>query len=119
MVQALGISRNKALLTATFFAVLGLPAFAQEDPPSRVARLNHVEGNVSMEVAGYEGWAPAEINHPFTIGDYLYTDGGARAELHTDNAALRMRPQTSFGFLNLNDQVVQIKLSEGDMASPA
>ncbi len=30
-------------------------------------------------------------------------------------AAIRMGAQTSFGFLNLNDQAVQIKLTEGDV----
>jgi hypothetical protein len=102
------------LFAATFFGILGLPALSQ-DPPSRVARLNHAEGAVSMQPAGADDWVPAEINHPFTIGDYLYTDQGARAELHLDVAAMRLGSQTSFGFLNLSDQVVQIKLTEGDM----
>ena len=89
--------------------------FGQQDPPSRVARLNYINGNVSMEPAGVDDWAPADLNRPFTIGDYLYADQGAEAELHLDDAVLRMGSQTSFGFLNLNDQAVQLKLSEGDM----
>ena len=68
-----------------------------------------------MEPAGVDDWAPAETNRPFTTGDYLYTDQGAQAELHLDVAVMRMGPQTSFGFLNLDDQTVQIKLSEGEM----
>jgi hypothetical protein len=59
-----------------------------------VARLNYVSGNVSMEPAGVDDWAPAEINHPFTVGDYVYTDAGARTELHLDVAAIRLGPQT-------------------------
>ena len=115
MVQALvGMGRKLALI-ATLGGVFVLGSLAQQDPPSRIARLNYISGNVSMEPAGTDDWAPAEVNHPFTIGDYLYTDAGARSELHLDTAAIRMGPQTSFGFLNLNDQTVQIKLTEGDM----
>lgn len=89
---------------------------AQDDPPSRVARLNFLSGNVSMQPPGVDDWAPAEINHPSTIGDYLYTDVNAHAELHSDEAVMRMGSQTSFGFLNLNDAVIQIKLTGGDMS---
>jgi hypothetical protein len=88
---------------------------AQQDPPSRVARLNHINGNVSMEPAGVDEWAPAEINRPFTIGDYLYADQGGAAELHLDVAVMRIGSQTSFGFLDLDDRTVQLKLTEGDM----
>ncbi|MBV9765173.1 MAG: hypothetical protein JOZ48_10050 [Acidobacteriaceae bacterium] len=104
--------------TAVFAAFVGLVAFgasAQDDPPARVARLNYMSGNVSMEPAGADDWVPATINRPFTTGDYLYTDQGSQAELHMDVAVMRMGQQTSFGFLNVNDGTVQIKLSEGDM----
>lgn len=115
MVQALvGMGRKLALI-ATLGGVFVLGSLAQQDPPSRVARLNYMSGNVSMKPAGIDDWAPAEINHPFTVGDYLYTDAGARSELHLDIAAIRMGSQTNFGFLNLNDQTIQIKLTEGDM----
>jgi hypothetical protein len=68
-----------------------------------------------MEPAGINDWAPADVNRPFTIGDYLYTDQGATAELHLDVAAMRMGSNTSFGFLNLDNRTVQLKLTEGDM----
>ncbi len=115
MVQALVEISRKLASIAMLGCIFVLGSLAQQDPPSRVARLNYISGNVSMESAGAGDWALAEINHPFTVGDYLYTDAGARSELHLDIAAIRMGPQTSFGFLNLNDQMVQIKLSEGDL----
>ncbi len=119
MQRALGKSAQTGFAALILSALFALGGFAQsplsQDPPSRVARLNYMGGNVSMEPAGLDDWAPAVVNHPFTTGDYLYTDQGARAELHLDIAAMRMGPQTSFGFLNLNDQAVQIKLTEGDM----
>lgn len=105
----------RILFTAALFAAFATAAFAQDDPPTRVARLNYINGNVSMEPAGVDDWAPAIINRPFTLGDYLYTDQSAVAELHMDIAVMRMGQYTNFGFLNLNDRAVQLKLTEGDM----
>jgi len=115
MVRALGKLTKRFAAAAILSAVLSVAAYAQEDPPDRVARLNYINGNVSMEPAGIDQWTPADVNRPFTIGDYLYTDQGSRAELHLDIAAIRMDQNTSFGFLNLDDRTVQIKLTEGDM----
>jgi hypothetical protein len=115
MVRALKIKTRNLLMAASLCGLFALGGVAQQDPPSRVARLNYIHGNVSMEPAGIDDWAPAETNRPFTTGDYLYTDQGAQAELHVDVAVMRMGPQTSFGFLNLDDQTVQLKLSEGEM----
>ncbi len=102
-------------MCAAGFALFAMTAFGQQDPPSRVARLSYINGNVSMEPAGIDDWAPAAINRPFTTGDYLYADQKSVAELHMDIAAIRVGELTSFGFLNLNDQVAQLKLTEGDM----
>ena len=115
MVQALGSSAKKVILAAALTGLFALGATAQDDPPTRVARLNYVNGNVSMEPAGVDDWAPAVVNRPFTTGDYIYTDDGAQAELHMDVAVIRMASLTSFGFLNLGDQVVQMKVTEGDV----
>ena len=115
MVHALGNRINNLAIAAAVLGPLCLVAYAQEDPPDRVARLNYINGNVSMEPAGLNDWSPATVNRPFTTGDYLYTDSSGMAELHLDDAVMRMGANTSFGFLNLNDQTVQIKLSEGDM----
>jgi hypothetical protein len=115
MVRALGKKAVRLFVAASVLEICAVAALAQEDPPSRVARLNYVTGNVSMQPAGAGDWAPATVNRPFTIGDSLYTDQSAEAELHMDVAVMRMGPQTSFSFLNLNDSTVQIKLAEGDM----
>ena len=101
-------------VTAFFCGLLPVAVLAQ-DPPSRVARLNYLSGAVSMEPAGTDGWASAVINRPLTTDDYLWTDRGARAELHLDNSVLRLNSETSFGFLNLDDRTVQIKLAQGEL----
>ena len=115
MVRALRTTSIRFSLLAMLLPFFSGNIFAQQDPPSRVARLNYANGSVSMEPAGVDQWAPADINRPFTTGDYLYTDQGAQAELHLDVAVMRMGSQTSFGFLNLDDRSVQLKLTEGDM----
>lgn len=115
MVRTLGMIGSKLTTAAILIGAISFSAHGQEDPPNRVARLNYINGNVSMEPAGINDWTPADVNRPFTIGDYLYTDQGAGAELHLDVAAMRMSSNTSFGFLNLDDRTVQLKLTEGDM----
>jgi FecR protein len=115
MVQAQKATSIRVFCLAIILLFFSGPIFAQRDPPARVARLNYINGNVSMEPAGVNDWAPADVNRPFTIGDYLYADQGAAAELHLDDAVMRIGSQTSFGFLNLDDRTVQIKMTEGDM----
>ncbi len=87
-----------AAATALSLGAIGLRA--QDDPPSRVARLNYVSGQVSMQVAGADDWVMAEVNRPFTVGDFLYAGDNSTAELHLDIAVIRAGAQASFGFLN-------------------
>ena len=90
-------------------------ATAQVDPPGRVARLNYGNGQVSFRPGDVDDWLPAEVNRPLTSGDHLWTDEGARAELHIGTAALRLNSRTAFQFLNLDDNTVQIRLTEGSL----
>jgi hypothetical protein len=105
------------LLTAMVTAVLlfaPLPARADDDdPPGRVARLNYTHGSVSFEPAGADEWVGAVVNRPITTGDKLWTDKDSRAELHIGTAAIRLHQETGFSFLELSDQVTQIRLTEG------
>jgi hypothetical protein len=103
------------LLTATLSSLFVLASHAQ-DPPTRVADLNYVTGNVSMQPAGADDWSPADINRPFTTGDNLWADTDGRAELHLNNATLRLGPQSSVGFLNLADNIAQIRFTQGELS---
>ena len=49
------------------------------DPPSRVARLGYVDGEVTVAPAGTEEWAEAVLNRPLTSGDRLWVEDGGRA----------------------------------------
>jgi len=108
----------KTLSVLTLASGLGLcvpqRALANEDdPPGRAARLGYTHGSVSFQPAGTEDWVAAVVNRPITTGDRLWTDKGARAELHTGPAAIRLGGETGFSFLNLTDTIAQIQLSEG------
>jgi hypothetical protein len=110
------------LFAAAFLAPLRTLAQDQQDgppdgddPPSRVARISHTDGAVSFNPAGTDDWVGAVINRPMTTGDKLWADNGARAELHIGSASLRIGSTTGFSFLNLDDDVAQIQITEGTL----
>ena len=83
------------------------------EPPSRAIRLSYLEGAVSFQAAGTKTWARAELNRPVAEGDGLWTDGGARAELHLGSAAIRMDSRTRLDFLTFNDWITQARMPQG------
>src|SRR5260370_1443265 len=85
----------------------------EDDPPTRVARLSYARGTVSFNPGGTDDWVSAVVNRPITTGDKLWTDNGARAELHIGSAAIRLSSNTGFSFLNLDDRAAQIRITEG------
>ena len=116
------VTTSKFALTLLSFALLLLLpgiALAQDadqqdaDPPSRVARLNFIQGSVSFQPAGTSDWLDANPNRPLTTGDQLWADQHSRGELHLGGSVLRISGQTAVSFLNLNDQAVQIQVAQG------
>ena len=96
--------------------LLGVSALsAQQDPPSRVARLSFLQGSVSFQAAGQEDWSAAALNYPLTVGDHLWADEQSRAELDLGSAAVRLDDHTALAFLNLDDRVAQMRLSDGSV----
>ncbi|HYM75517.1 MAG TPA: DUF6600 domain-containing protein [Candidatus Dormibacteraeota bacterium] len=85
----------------------------QDDPPSRVARLGHMEGSISFQPSGESEWVEAVRNRPMTTGDKLWSDHDSRAELQLGSSTIDLAPSTGFSFLNLDDHTVQIQLSTG------
>ncbi|HTC57409.1 MAG TPA: DUF6600 domain-containing protein [Candidatus Sulfotelmatobacter sp.] len=98
-------------------AIIALPtrsaAQDQDDPPGRVARLGYLQGSVSFLPAGETDWVGAVPNRPMSTGDQLWTDENSRAEVQLGSAVIRLAPLTTFSFLNLDDDTVQIQLSSG------
>src|SRR4051794_16435888 len=93
------------VVSAAFTAV---PAFAQADPPGRVARINYAEGAVSYAPAGDREFIDAEMNRPLVRGDKLWTDKGVRTEIQAGSAVVRMDGRTQLEVLGLNDQSTQL-----------
>ena len=85
------------------------------DPPDRAARLSIIEGNVSLQPAGEQSWAPAMLNRPLTTGDKIYTERAARAEIQVARAAIRLADDTEFSFQTLDDERIQMRLAHGIM----
>jgi hypothetical protein len=107
-----------AALAVLAFAGTGAVARAEDeevDPPSRVARLSYLRGDVSFSPAGESDWVVANINRPLIHGDRLWTDRGGRAELQLGSASLRLDDGTSLQLLNLDDRTVQVEVTEGTL----
>jgi hypothetical protein len=111
-------------LITVFVLAVSLSGFAQDqdpdqdqgpgqDPPDRVARLSYINGNVSFQPAGEQGWSQATLNYPLTTGDRIFTDRESRAELDTGNIAARLSANTDVTTTALNDQLVQLGIAEG------
>ena len=101
-------------------ALLGLAtahyARAQEpvvDPPGRVARLSLMDGEVQLAPAGTEEWADAVLNRPITSGDRVWVGTDGRAELQIGTASVHLDRSTGFEFIELDDDVNQMSLTEG------
>ena len=115
--------RNISLL-ATFGLLLSAlslqPAMAKAeedaDPPSRVARLSFITGDVSFAPSGEDSWSEASLNRPLITGDRLLTDEGARIALDIGGSGeIRVAGDSGFNFLRLDDQGTQIELSKGTL----
>jgi hypothetical protein len=110
-----GKSRAFLLMCLAGLLLFGAPkARADEgDPPSRVARISFLDGNVSFQPSGTEDWAAAAKNRPVTVGDKVWTDQDSRAELQAGEASLHVGSMTALSFLNLDENILQARVAEG------
>src|SRR5216110_1741954 len=97
--------------------LLGATAAAQDegDPPGRVARMNFSQGSVSFQPGGEGDWLDAVPNRPLTTGDNLWADRDSRAEVQIGSTSVRLAPETSLTFLDLEDNVTQLRVSVGSV----
>jgi hypothetical protein len=87
----------------------------QIDPPSRVARVAYLSGDVSFAAAGENDWLQAQRNRPMVTGDKLYTNAG-RAELQIGTSSIFIADRSNMDFLALNDQTAQMELTQGSIS---
>lgn len=86
-----------------------------QDPPTRAGRIGYVQGSVSFQPGGEGDWLDAVPNRPLTTGDNLWADKDARAEVQIGSTSIRLAPETSLTFLDLGDNVTQVRLSVGSL----
>lgn len=94
---------------------VGPSADDTQDPPSKVARISFTDGSVSLQPGGTGDWGTAAKNRPMTIGDKLWVDQNSRAELQAGQAALHLGSMTAISFLNLDQNITQVRLAEGKL----
>ncbi len=85
----------------------------EQDPSARVLRASYLQGEVSFRPGTVDDWTSATLNYPLSSGDHLWTDANARAELHVGSNAIRLAPETAFEVLDLDDNHLQIRLTQG------
>lgn len=109
---------------AAFFLLIlsGLLSFSasearadQGDPPTRVGRISSLDGSVSIQPGGTGDWGSAARNRPVTVGDKLWSDRDSRVELRAGQASIHMGSDTALSFLNLDQNMTQMRLSEGSL----
>ncbi|MGB8889970.1 MAG: DUF6600 domain-containing protein [Candidatus Korobacteraceae bacterium] len=88
----------------------------QQDPPGRVARVEYMSGQVSMQPGGVNDWVAADMNRPLTTADRVWTDKDSRAELNVGDGFLRMNSETSLTLTNVSDSTVQMELDQGTLS---
>jgi hypothetical protein len=87
-----------------------------QDPPTRAGRIGYVEGSVSFQPGGVGDWLQAVPNRPLTVGDNLWVDHDSRADIQLGSTSVRLGPDTSITFLDLGNNVIQLRLSVGSMS---
>lgn len=84
-------------------------------PPSRVARISYLSGQVSFQASGASDWSQATLNYSVTNGDRLLADAGGRAELEVGSLAARLAEGTDVTVATLDDHFTQFGLSQGTL----
>jgi len=83
------------------------------DPPGRVARLQYMTGQVSVQPEGTGDWVQGSANRPLTNADNVWADRESRAELGLGNGLLRISSESSLTLTNIDNNAVQVSLHQG------
>lgn len=103
------------LITVSIF--INSVSYGNDLPELRVARISHIEGQVTMERMSDDGWIEATINTPLMAGDKIYAGLDARAEIQLDDeVVVRLDRDTFLHFEFLDDDLTQLRVVQGTMA---
>ena len=83
------------------------------DPPARVARIQYISGEVSLQPGGVNDWVAANLNRPLTTSDRVWTDKESRTELNLGGGFIRMNSESSLTLTNVSDNTIQMQLDQG------
>jgi len=83
------------------------------DPPGRVARLQYMTGQVSVQPQGTEDWVEGSANRPLTNADNIWADKDSRAELNLGTGLVRISSESSLTLTNVDTNAVQVSLHQG------
>ncbi len=83
------------------------------DPPGRVARLQYMTGQVSVQPQGVADWVEGSANRPLTNADNVWADKNSRAELDMGTGLMRIDSETSLTLTNVDNNAVQVSLHQG------
>ena len=100
--------------TSSYPAQLRTGQRRNTDPPGRVARIQYMNGEVSIQPGGVNDWVAAGMNRPLTTSDRVWTDKNSKAELNVGGGFIRMNSETSLTLTNVSDNTVQVELDQGD-----
>ena len=107
--------KSLGLVAVIAAIVLSTGMLALADPPSRVARLQYISGQISVQPGGVDDWVEAGANRPLTTADRVWADKESRGELQLGGALMRINAETSMTLTNVNDQTVQVELDQGTL----
>jgi hypothetical protein len=96
--------------------VAGSPlAFAQQELPSRVARVSLADAGLEWAPAGTGDWQSLSPNWPLTTGDRVRLPAGSRSELHAGAHALRLQGPAQLEISALDEATTRVTLTEGSL----
>src|SRR5258708_10638322 len=119
--RILGIVTLSALISSSALIALAQDQVtldqnqAQNDPPSRAARLQFMSGSVSVQPHGTEDWVAGAINRPLTNSDNVWADKNSRAEINVGAGLIRINSESSLTLTNVSENAVQLQLHQGAM----
>ena len=91
------------------------PGRTDQEPASRVARLQYMTGSVSVQPAGTGDWVEGAVNRPLTNADNVWADKNSRAELNLGTGLLRLGSESSLTLTNVADNAAQVTLHQGTL----
>ncbi|HQU01128.1 MAG TPA: hypothetical protein PLI12_01625 [Acetobacteraceae bacterium] len=106
-------------LTTALVTAAGPFARAQEAdnapaPPSRVGQIAQVQGGVSFNGGGTDGWTAASLDSPVSTGDSLYTQPDASTNMTVDSSRIALAGGTELQITQLDDSTLAATESQGE-----